>query len=87
VDRSHGRFGHGFQILTGTAATEDACAVALEMGVRKYQFIRRYSRAHSPTSLRQIDPLIRELVHYRALINQNSGANLMNVIELNRALR
>jgi hypothetical protein len=26
----------------GTAATEDACAVALEMGVRQYQFVRRY---------------------------------------------
>jgi len=26
----------------GTVATEDACAAALEMGVREYRFVRRY---------------------------------------------
>jgi len=26
----------------GTAATEDACAAALEMGVHEYRFVRRY---------------------------------------------
>jgi transposase len=56
----------------GTAATEDACAVALEMGVREYQFVRRYLERTPPLSLRQIDPLIRELVHYRDLINQET---------------
>ncbi len=53
----------------GTPATEDACAVALEMGVREYQFVRRYLERTPQPSLRQIDPLIRELVHYRDLIN------------------
>jgi transposase len=56
----------------GTAATEDACAVALEMGVREYQFVRRYLERTPQLSLRQIDPLIRELVHYRDLINQKT---------------
>ena len=54
----------------GTAATEDACAVALEMGVREYQFVRRYLERTPQLSLRQIDPLIRELVHYRDLIQR-----------------
>jgi transposase len=56
----------------GTALTEDACAVALEMGVREYQFVRRYLERTPQLSLRQIDPLIRELVHYRDLINQKT---------------
>ena len=56
----------------GTAATEDACSVALEMGVRQYQFVRRYLERTPQLSLRQIDPLIRELVHYRDLINQKT---------------
>jgi transposase len=56
----------------GPAATEDACAVALEMGVREYQFVRRYLERTPQLSLRQIDPLIRELVHYRDLINQRT---------------
>lgn len=56
----------------GTTATEDACAVALEMGVREYQFVRRYLERTPQPSLRQIDPLIRELVHYRDLINQRT---------------
>jgi hypothetical protein len=56
----------------GPAATEDACAVALEMGVREYRFLRRYLERTPQLSLRQIDPLIRELVHYRDLINQRT---------------
>jgi hypothetical protein len=56
----------------GTAATEDACAAALEMGVREYQFVRRYLERTPQLSLRQVDPLIRELVHYRDLIHQKT---------------
>jgi transposase len=56
----------------GTAATEDACAVALEIGVREYQFVRRYLERTPQLSLLQIDPLIRELEHYRDLINQKT---------------
>jgi hypothetical protein len=42
------------------------------MGVREYQFVRRYLERTPQLSLRQIDPLIRELVHYRDLINQKT---------------
>jgi transposase len=56
----------------GTAATEDACGAALEMGVREYRFVRRYLERTPPLSLRQVDPLIRELVHYRDLIHQKT---------------
>jgi transposase len=54
----------------GTAAVDEACAAALEMGVHEYGFVRRYLERcpQAPLSLRQVDPLIRELVHYRDLI-------------------
>jgi hypothetical protein len=55
----------------GTAAVEDACAVALDIGIAEYRFVRRYleRRPHSQMFLRQIDPLIRELTVYRDFIN------------------
>jgi transposase len=56
----------------GTAATENACAAALEMGVPEYRFVRRYLERTPQLSLRQVDPLIRELVQYRDLINQKT---------------
>ena len=53
----------------GVPAVEDACAAALEMGVHEYRFVRRYLERAPQLTLRQVDPLIRELVHYRDLIN------------------
>src|ERR1700723_17504 len=55
----------------GTAAVDEACAAALEMGVHEYRFVRRYLERcpQAPLSLRQVDPLIRELVYYRDLIH------------------
>jgi transposase len=55
----------------GTAAVDDACAAALEMGVQEYRFVRRYLERcpQAPLSLQQVDPLIRELVQYRDFIN------------------
>ena len=55
----------------GTAATDEACAAALDMGVQEYRFVRRYLERcpQAPLSLQQVDPLIRELVQYRDLIN------------------
>jgi len=53
----------------GSAAVEDACSAALEMGVHEYRFVRRYLERAPQLTLRQVDPLIRELVHYRDLIN------------------
>lgn len=56
----------------GLAAVEDACAAALELSVHEYRFVRRYleRRPQVPLSLQQVDPLIRELAHYRDLIRQ-----------------
>ena len=48
----------------GPAVVEDACAVALEIGASNYyRFVRRYLEGgpQLPLSLRQVDPLIREL--------------------------
>ena len=62
----------------GTAAVDEACAAALEMGVHEYRFVRRYLERcpQAPLSLRQVDPLIRELVHYRDLIHtKTKGQN------------
>jgi len=56
----------------GTAATEDACGAALEMGVHEYRFVRRYLERGPQLNLRQVDPLIRELVQYRDLINHRT---------------
>ena len=54
----------------GAGAVEDGCAAALELGVADYRFVRRYLERHAPAplTLRQVDPLIRELTHYRDVI-------------------
>ena len=53
----------------GAVAVDAACAVALDLGP-SYQFVRRYLERHPPTpvTLRQVDPLIRQLTHYRDLL-------------------
>src|SRR5438309_11275983 len=55
----------------GTAAVDEACAAALDMGVQEYRFVRRYLARwpQASLSLQQVDPLIRELVQYRDFIN------------------
>ena len=55
----------------GAQCTDDACAAALEIGVADYRFVRRWLERHpSPAlTLRQVDPLIRELTHYRDIVN------------------
>jgi hypothetical protein len=56
----------------GSAASNDACAAALELRVPEYRFVRRYLERspQAPLTLRQVDPLIRELTQYRDLIQQ-----------------
>ena len=56
----------------GNATCDQACAAALELGVSDYQFVRRYLERsqQAPLSLKQIDPLIRELSQYRDVIQQ-----------------
>jgi hypothetical protein len=54
----------------GAAVVAAACTTALELGVPDYRFVRRYLDRHGPAplSLRQVDPLIRQLTHYRDVI-------------------
>jgi len=56
----------------GSVAADDACAVALELRIPEYRFVRRYLERspQAPLTLRQVDPLIRELSQYRDLIQQ-----------------
>ena len=61
----------------GPALTEEAAHFALEAGAPSYRFLRRYiERVKLPaTALKQIDPLIRQLTAYRALIDQRAAAS------------
>jgi transposase len=56
----------------GVIGVNDACGAALELGVPTYRFVRRYleRRPIAPISLRQVDPLIRQLTQYRDLIDR-----------------
>jgi transposase len=56
----------------GRAPVEAACEVALEVQVPTYAFVRRYldRQPPQPMTLKQVDPLIRELVQYRDLIDR-----------------
>ena len=58
----------------GVASTDDACAIALETGACTYRFVRRYLERNPqlPLSLRQVDPLIRQLTLYRDLIENRT---------------
>jgi len=61
----------------GVAAVDEACAAALELGVCEYHFLRRYlgRKIPAPLSLRQVDPLIRQLTLYRDLIENRTQEN------------
>jgi hypothetical protein len=61
----------------GVAVVEDAAKAALEIGVPTYRFLRKYveRRPPLPLTLRQVDPLIRQLSLYRALIDQKTGGS------------
>lgn len=58
----------------GAARVDDACAAALELEAYDFRFVRRYLEHSSqpPVSLRQVDPLIRQLTLYRDLIEQRT---------------
>jgi transposase len=60
----------------GAATVDDACAAALEAGASNYyRFVRRYLERNPqlPLSLRQVDPLIRELTLYRDFIQNKTN--------------
>ena len=55
------------------AVADDAAKAALDLVVPTYHFIRRYLERRPPVTLRQIDPLIRQLTLYRDLIDRRTG--------------
>ena len=57
----------------GPVAVEDAAKAALELRVPTYRFLRRYLERRPPLTLRQVDPLIRQLALYRDLIDRTTG--------------
>lgn len=61
----------------GAASVGEACSAALEVGSSEYRFVRRYLERHPqmPLSLRQVDPLIRELTQYRDFIENKTKGN------------
>ena len=59
----------------GAARVDEACTAALEVGVcNYYRFVRRYLERNPqlPLSLRQVDPLIRQLTLYRDFIQDKT---------------
>jgi transposase len=57
----------------GVPTVEAACTAALECGGPTYRFVRRYcERQPGRLTLRQIDPLIRQLTLYRDLIDRQT---------------
>jgi transposase len=59
----------------GPAAADEAAKAALELQVPTYRFLRRYleRRLAAPLTLKQVDPLIRQLTLYRDLIDRTTG--------------
>ena len=59
----------------GPTVVEQAATAALDLGVPTYRFLKRYldRRPAPPLSLRQVDPLIRQLTLYRDLIDRRTG--------------
>jgi hypothetical protein len=57
----------------GPVAVEDAAKAALDLRVPTYRFLRRYLERRPPLTLRQVDPLIRQLTVYRDLIDRTTG--------------
>jgi len=58
----------------GGAHVEQACVAALDLGVTDYRFVRRWVERHPAVAItvRQVDPLIRQLTEYRDLIKQRT---------------
>lgn len=61
----------------GAALTDEACAVALELGLpaNPYGFARRWLERRPQLTLRQVDPIIRQLTLYRDFIDQKTQEN------------
>jgi hypothetical protein len=64
----------------GAARLEQACDAALDLQVHEYRFVRGYleREQQAPVSLRQVDPLIRQLTLYRDLIAARTTTDVQN---------
>lgn len=60
----------------GAALTDEACAAALESGLpaNPYRFVRRWLERRPQLTLRQVDPIIRQLSLYRDLIDGKTSS-------------
>jgi hypothetical protein len=54
----------------GAKLADDGCAAAIECAIQAnpYRFVRRWLERRPPITLRQVDPIIRQLTLYRDLI-------------------
>lgn len=61
----------------GAALTNDGCAAALEIGLptNPYRFVRCWLERRPQLTLRQVDPIIRQLTLYRDFINNKTQEN------------
>jgi hypothetical protein len=61
----------------GAALTNDACAAALdsELPANPYRFVCHWLKRKTPLTLRQVDPIIRQLTLYRDFIDQHTKEN------------
>jgi transposase len=61
----------------GADVVDAACATALELNVSEYKFVKRYleHQPAPPVTLRQVDPIIRQLTLYRDLIAERTQEN------------
>ncbi len=61
----------------GAALADDACAAALDSGIpaNPYRFVRLWLERKAPLTLRQVDPIIRQLTLYRDFIDQKTQEN------------
>jgi transposase len=61
----------------GAALADDGCAAALEIGasMNSYRFVRRWLERRPQLTLRQVDPIIRQLTLYRDLIDNKTQEN------------
>ena len=75
----------------GSAASDDACAAALELRVPEYRFVRRYLERSPQAPLsseasRSTDPRTDSVSRPDPTTHQLRGTPTMNLIELNRSL-
>jgi hypothetical protein len=65
---------HSLARKYGAALTDEACAAALEIGLpsKPYRFVKCWLERRPQLTLRQVDPIIRQLTLYRDFINNKT---------------